>query len=270
MSRASSIGADAAWSFSKPGQRSAWPYNKWFAAHIVQRTRYAYVREHWDQEIGAMLAQEALQAEPLDPVSVRLEGQDRETLGKAYRTGIRTLMQLFDAVATRDAATTFCRAAAIAPGDLIALLRTLYKLLPFGAEMRQLVAEDDSTLLEYVRILTARRLGHSLALLDTGRTPAGRARLAAETGIPESALFDLVLRADLTRLHLMGGGMVRQIWALGYRGLQALAKADPDEYQARCAAYYAATAKGLPFDLNRQAIEGTIARAQRARIIMEE
>jgi hypothetical protein len=68
----------------------------------------------------------------------------------------------------------------------------------------------------------------------------------------------------------MGGGMVRQSWAMGYKGLVALQRADLQEYYARCASYYGETAKGMPFDLTPQVAVSHIARVRDAVTIVEE
>lgn len=261
---------NATWDLAKPGQRTRWPYNKWFKAHIVKRIRYAFVRDHWDREIGDMYTQDRLRAEPRDPGAVRLSDKDRDALRRVEAAGLNTLMEFLDWVATQESAKRLCETAGISPQDLMALLDKIRRYLPFGAQMRQLVAKDDLIVQEYVDRLTAQRLGFSLALLEIGRTREGRAQLVQQTGIPESAVLDLVRRADLTRLRLMSGGMVRQSWAMGYKGLAALQRATPEEYYARCAAYYGETAKGMPFDLTPQGVASHIARMRDAVTVVEE
>jgi hypothetical protein len=260
----------ATWDFAKPGQRTRWPYTKWYNAHIKKRIRYAFVRQGWDREIAELQTQERLKAEPHDPGAVRLSDEDRDTLCQVEMAGVGTLLEFLDWVCTQASAERFCETAEISPERLMALLDKLRKYLPFGTQMRQLVDKEDAEFQEYVDRLVAQRLGHSLALLEVGRTREGRAQLARETGIPEDAVLDLVRRADLTRLRLMAGGMVRQTWAMGYRGLAALQRTTPEEYYERCASYYAQTAKGMPFDLTRQGVVSHLARMRDAVTLVEE
>ncbi len=257
------------WTFSRPEQRIQWSYNKWYSAHIKRRTRYLYVREHWDRQIAELRELVRLQVEERDPVAVRLDDGDRDVFRRAGAAGVKTLMAFLDRVATQEQAAAFCQSAGISPEDLVSLLRKIYKYLPFGAQMRLLVAEDDPVA-AYLGHLKAHTLGHSLALLEAGCTQEGRAQLAKEAGIPDNVLLDLVRRADLTRLRLMSGGMIRQAWALGYKGLAALQKADPEEYYARCVAYYDEAGKGMPFDLTWQAVASHLARMRQAVRFVEE
>lgn len=243
------------WDLSKPGQKVQWPYDRWFRAHIGQRLQHAFVRQHWDRGLGELLAAGRLAAELHDPCPRLLGGADRGVLDRAVEAGVGSLMDLLDRVPTQEAAATFCRHAGIRPDSLVALLRKVYQYLPFGAQVRQLVGPDDASLLEHVDTLVRHGLGHSLAFLEVGRTPEGRRRLARQMAIAERALLDLARRADLTRLRLMSGGMVRQTWALGYPGLEALRRVTPEGYFAQCQAYYGRTGKGMPFDLTPEAVE---------------
>jgi len=259
---------DTAWAFSKPSQKVQWPYNRWYNAHIRKRTRYGYVREHWDRQISELQTLARLKAEKRDPVSVRLSDEDRDVFRRIGKAGVETLMDFLDRVATQDQAAAFCAEARLAPDELVTILRKVYRYLPQGAQMRQLVAKDDPVY-PYLGHLTSRRLGHSLALLEVARTREGRTSLAAEAAIPEDDLLDLVLRADLTRLHLMGGGMIRTQWALGYRGLDALQKAEPEDYYAACVAHYELASGGMPFDFTMGNVEAHIARMRDAVSIVE-
>ncbi|TFH64063.1 MAG: DUF4332 domain-containing protein [Gemmatimonadales bacterium] len=269
MARYAGKVTDEVWCFSKPEQRVQWPYNKWYNAHIKKVIRYGYVRVYWDRAINELRTLEKLKAEEHDPVTVRLDDGDRAVLGRVLKAGVETLMVFLDRISTQVEAEAFCEKAGIPPEDLIDLLGKIYRYLPFGAQMRQLVTEDDPAA-AYLGQLASYKLGHSLALLDAGRTRAGRVRLVEEVGIPEDVLLDLVRRADLSRLHLMGGGMIRQAWALGYKGLAALQKATPEDYYARCVAYYDEVGKGKPFDFTAGAVASHLARMREAVAIVEE
>ncbi len=244
------------WSFSKPGHRVQWPYNTWFGAHIRKRTKLAFVRELWDWDMAT--------------VAARCKSESaRATLERVGTSGTSTLMPFLDAVGSVDAARASCNRAGIAPADLLEALRRIYKLLPFGAQMRQLVAAEDPAA-EHVVKLSKHRLAYSLAYLDVARAPAGRERVAIDTGIPSAVALDLAHRADFTRLWLMSGGAVRQLWALGYRSLRDLKAADPDDYYQRCVEYYERTSKGKPFDLTGETAESHIARLGRPEPLVEE
>jgi hypothetical protein len=244
------------WSFSKPGQKSQWPYQKWFSEHIGKRIRYEFVRTFWNCEIGRL------------PGSAEII-LDKETVAKLISLGITDLMQFLDAVPTIQKASDLCQKANITSGDLKNFLQRIYKRLPFGAQMRQLVSDEDTRNLTYVETLKEHGLSYSLALLDAGRTREGRLGLSKTTGIPADALLDLVNRADFTRLELMSGGMVKQLVALGYGSIDALKVADPDEYFEKAQNYYSEGKGGLPFDFTQKNVMELIAKMKQVTPIVE-
>jgi|GEM_PF-3791163 len=257
MARKMKAIAATAWSFSEPGDARDWPYDKWFTTHIARRIRYGVVRESIDRAIADMIAGES------NPVRAA-------TLKRIAQAGASTMVQFLDAVASLAQSQAFAAKAHLRPAEVVNLLRHIYRrILPQGAQMRLLVADTDTELLAHVATLKKHGLSFSLALLDRARTRSGRAALSKETGLPGPALLDLVRRADLTRLWLMGGGMVRISWALGYPGLRALQHADPDEYYERCVAHYNRI-NGKPGDLTRANCHSHVARMQRAKLLVEE
>lgn len=217
-----------------------------------------------------MATLEILAVEEYDPVPARLSQEDREVLRRISDYGIDRLMQFLDMVDSLEKAKQFCDKAGITADELKSLLRKVHKYLPFGAQIRQLVEKDDTEFQGYIDKLVSLKLGHSLALLEIGRTREGRRQISKDIGIPESAVLDLVKRADLTRLHLVGGGSLKQLWAIGYKGLTTLKKADPDEYYARCQEYYSRNYKGMPYDFTLEGAYSVIARMKQARDLIEE
>lgn len=264
------LGDQATWYFSEPSQKVQWPYNRWFRAFIDKRIRYSFVRQHWDREIEDLSSTKILKAEMYDPVAVRLDVADRAVFKRVRDADITRLMAFLDLVATQKAAEELCQKMGIAPDHLMELLQKIYKYLPQGVQMRQLVAPDDPVLQDCVNRLIVHKLGHSLALLEVGRTRQGRNQLVKETGIPEEILLDLVKRADLARLHLMARGMIQLSWELGYKGLAALKKADPEEYYTKCLAYFSKKFKGKPFDFSLKGAYSHVERMQQAAGILEE
>jgi hypothetical protein len=244
------------WSFSKPGQKSQWPYDRWFSAYIRKRIRYAFVRQYWDCELGKV-------------PGVANSVQDKETITRLTACGITHLMQFLDAVTTCKKASELSQKANIQPDDLKNLLHRIYKHLPFGAQMRQLVPENDTPMLAHVETLKEHDLSYSLALLDKGRTREGRLDITQTTGIPLAAVIDLVNRADFTRLELMSGGMVKQLVALGYGSIASFKTAGPDEYFEKAKNYYNQGKDGLPFDLTRKNVAELITKLKHVTPIVE-
>ena len=166
--------ADSEWDLSAPPQQLQWPYSKWWKANIDKRTKYRFVREGWDRDIAEMETLGILAVEEDDPVPARLSQQDRAVLRRINNTGVKRLMQFLDMVDSLEKAKRFCDKAGITADELKSLLQKVYKYLPFGAQMRQLVDKDDVEFQGYVDKLISLKLGYSLALLEIGRTREGR------------------------------------------------------------------------------------------------
>jgi len=81
---------ESLWSFSKPGQRIQWPYDRWFKDYIGKRIRYGFVRKFWDCPLTRL--HEAANSD-----------HDQETILKISSLGIANLLQLLDAVSTMKA-----------------------------------------------------------------------------------------------------------------------------------------------------------------------
>ena len=139
-----------------------------------------------------------------------------------------------------------------------------------NVHLRQLFDTSDEALFEHFETLKQHKVANSYALLERGRTRAGREALAAQTGVPEAVILDFVRRADITRMPWVGGRMVRQLWAIGYTSLEQVRNADPEDYLARIDEYYRHTGKGKPFDLTPKNARGLIEAARRLPTAVED
>ena len=261
---------DSEWDFSDPELHPQGPYDKWWKDTIAKRIKYKFVREVWDKDITEIAALKRFVIGDYDLVSTPITQEDRDVLYRIGEAGVETLMQLLDTVDTLEKAKQFCETAGITADELKSFLRKVHRYLPFGAQMRQLVAKEDTEYQSYVDRLVSAKLGHSLALLEIGRTREGRQRISKDIGTPEPAFLDLAKRAELTCLHVMGGGMIRQFWAIGYRGLTELRQANLDEYYARCQEYYARHYKGMPYDFTINGARDLITRMKRVPDLIKE
>ncbi|MBN2075031.1 MAG: hypothetical protein JW762_05725 [Dehalococcoidales bacterium] len=64
--------------------------------------------------------------------------------------------------------------------------------------------------------------------------------------------------------------MIKQIRAIGYRGISDLQRVDPDDYYARCWEYYTKNYKGMPYDFTREGAYSIIARTKQGPDLIEE
>jgi hypothetical protein len=95
--------------------------------------------------------------------------------------------------------------------------------------------------------------------LDAATEQTGR-----QLGIYEPGLLYLVHRADVSRLQNSSGGAVKRLWVMGYRCLEALRTADPQQYTLRIAVCFTAGGKGTTFDAKMTTIVGFLNDARHA------
>jgi hypothetical protein len=249
---------------------SNWKYNTWYNANIRKRIRYSFVRQYWDMPIEEIINRKMLVPKAAEYIVTRLSDENIRTIDAIVSNDVASLMDLLDMIPTEQQARQICTVSRVKPHELRLLLQRVYKHLPFGAQMRQLVEKDDTERQRYIDSLLPLKLGHSLALLEAGRRKVDRKKIVGESRIPDEELLDLIKRADMTRLRLMSGGMVRQFWAIGYKGIADLKKADPKEYFERVQEYYTKTAKGRPFDLTVTAATNIINEMKKVVELVEE
>ena len=69
-------------------------------------------------------------------------------------------------------------------------------------------------------------------LLERGATPAGRAQLAKDTGVPEAVLLRMVHCCDLCRMTGMAGKTLKRSLDMGYDTLASLRATTPERIEA--------------------------------------
>jgi hypothetical protein len=192
-------------------------------------------------------------------------------LSKIEQTGIEWLFEFLDAVSTREQAERLMEQTGITRAEMTDLLDFIKRrwFIPQSVQLRQLFDTCDRTLFKHFETLKQHKVANSYALLEQGRTKAGRRTLAAATGVPEVVILDFVHRADITRMPWVGGRMVKQLWSIGYTSLEQVGNADPEEYLERIDEYYRHHGKGKPFDLTPKTARGLIEAARRLPTVVE-
>jgi hypothetical protein len=172
-----------------------------------------------------------------------------QAINQIEEAGVNSLFAFLDLAATQSQVKIFREIPGVLQPSLMAWMDYLKQWwFPISATLRQVV-EDDSPFLDRVLAqLKTVKIANSLTLLEAAAEPDGRAELARQLGIDEVVLLDLVQRADVSRLPYTSGGAVKRLWAMGYRSLADIRTADPQEYEARIEAYFAAGGKGTTFD----------------------
>jgi hypothetical protein len=260
---------DRDWNFY---HNDKWPYDKFIKTYILKMMDYGFVKEHYDRNIQDFRYPAPVLEVRLSTLPVKPEGAAwfSDTLDAVEKAGLLTLFQFIPRVSTRKGAEAFLEDTGIPLLNLMALMDFFKQWwFPFGAQLRQLVEDTDQATLGCLEILKNHGLSQGFALLEIGRTKAGRKTLAGQTGIPGAILLDMTNRADVTRLPYVSGATVKRCWAIGYDSLEKLRGADPEEYYARASQYYASIHKPNPFDAKLEYIRGFLGNAKRAPVVVE-
>jgi len=200
---------------------------------LRHRFSYAFVRELYDLTMDGMLAQldaerrEADLVEGVDARRVQWQAPMARTFAALKAQGVGRLSEFVDRVYTRESAEALLAETGLALRDLRATLEYLdQQYLPFQKPLRVLVARTDAGRHARIGLLVPLGLANNLALLDAGRSRAGREALASRTGIPAADLLDLVHRADISR-RFCAARAVDAGCRAGYGTLEAYRQADP-------------------------------------------
>jgi hypothetical protein len=138
--------------------------------------------------------------------------------------GISNLKELVGALSTKEKIRRFSEASGLPVEYLVILGRQARSYVPKLVYFRDIPGVDP----EQVRQLAAAGIKHSKHLFGRGATPADRAELAKETGIPAADLQELVSLSDLARVGGMGPVFVRLFYESGVDSLATLAGWAPE------------------------------------------
>lgn len=157
---------------------------------------------------------------------------------------IMNYSDLLGRVDTKAKCATFLQETGFSFEALIAVLNYLFRwVLPFKCPVKELVdtvvTADDT----FYCVLKEQKIRSNLDVLETYRTRQSRARFSKETGLPEELLFELVNRADLSRIAYVRGKTIMHVCGGGYCTLDKIAAADMKKMESDMATYYASIGK---------------------------
>lgn len=122
---------------------------------------------------------------------------------------------------------------------------------------------------EYITRLAALGIKTSDQMLAEGSTGPQRAALANESGIPESAILELVKLSDLARLPGVKGIRARLYYSAGVDSVVKMAAWEPEALRQMVTAYIEETGfDGLP-PLPKE-VSSTVANAQKLPQVVED
>ena len=142
--------------------------------------------------------------------TILLEKMD-ERFAALAAMDIENLADVRAALKSKAKREAFAEASGLSLDYLVILRREVnsYISRPFKLEKIPGINPD------YVEKLAAAGIKHTKHLFKRGMTPADRAALTAETGIPDDALLELVKLSDLARIVGVGPVSVRLLYDVG-------------------------------------------------------
>lgn len=169
-------------------------------------------------------------------------GDYLEKLEKAFsqldNLNVKSYSEFIHRVRSREEAEAFCSRANMALEELIRVLKfLLFWVLPTKMYLRELIDKKNQTQLKYVATMRENNIRFTLDLLEKGRTGGSREKIAEETGIPRDFIFELVNRADFTRMPYVSGKTVRHYFGAGYKSLEQLARAELNQLTREMSEY---------------------------------
>ncbi len=170
-------------------------------------------------------------------------GEYMEKLIKVFKRldslGLKNYLEFMHHVETKEKFEEFYNEAGLSIREIIRAIKYLFFwVLPSKKYLRELIDADNQNYLEYVTTLREKSIRFTLDILEKGRTKEGRQRIARETGVPEYFIYDLVNRADFTRMPYISGKTVKHYFGGGYDTLEKLANADLDQLTREMKRYF--------------------------------
>jgi Domain of unknown function (DUF4332) len=167
------------------------------------------------------------------------------TLQALVSAGTRDVSELAAETNTRTRLEAFTGRTRLPALDIVMLLKYLvYWFIPNQKYLSGLVGDNPQI---KAAILSLRNFGirSNLDMLDRGTGPADRMKIAAESGLPNATITELVNRADFSRLPWSSKATISNIIGAGYASLEELRNAEPDKLYADFFAYGKKIGKNL-------------------------
>ncbi len=216
---------------------------------LNQILNYAFVREHYNHNMkdAQAYATALIGGDPKQRYGEWLENLVH-TFQMLNELRIEDYLDFITRIETREKFEVFFKGAKLTLNDIFSLLKyLLYWVLPSRVYLRELIEKDDSTALTYITTLRENGIRFTLDILEKGRTKRGRREIAENTKIPKDFIYDIVNRADFTRLPYIRGSSIRHYFNIGYTTLDKLSKADYPTLKNEMTAY----SKSINKDLSR-------------------
>ena len=228
-------------------KQTLWSYED-LAKKLLDVFTYKFVQKHYNHTMKEALnyAKKIHQGYLQNKNEITFIDEAIISFKKLENLKVKTYLDLVQRVETRGKCIAFLKKTGFNFEELIQTFKYLFRwVLPFRAPVREFINVDDAQHKRYLEILKKHKLGSNLDILEHCRTRADRASLSTITGIPETFIFNLVNKADISRLAYVRGKTVKHLCGGGYDDLEKIANADLEKMEKAMDAYYKTIGKSL-------------------------
>lgn len=189
-----------------------------------------------------------------------------EVLGKK---GIVNYLGLIKEVETREKCEKLVNRTTIPFREIIRLLNHIFRwVLPFSAPLKEFLDKDNKDHMSYAKKLREIGIKNNLDMLEQGRNPDGRSRIATQTGIAERFILVLVNMTDISRIPYIRGKTVKIFCNAGYDNLQKIADTNEESFVTDLKEYLQTV--GVKFSKSFIEPDGAIAQARTLPPLVEQ
>jgi len=169
------------------------------------------------------------------------------TCHRLEQAQVRDIVELLEQVNTREKFEGFIARSEVDACEVVELLKYLfYWFIPRKKGLKELMRKDPR-LFAVIDLLRGSGIRSNLDVLENGRTPELRKRLAEGCGAEQAALDELVNRADFSRMPWASAATISNIVGAGYGSIEKLASADLERVEEDFYRYGESIGKNLRF-----------------------
>lgn len=153
-------------------------------------------------------------------------------LNQLHLAGVSNLLELVERTGSHEFLEIFSGQSSVAGTETAFLLKYLaYWVIPAEKYLTSLV-KAEPIIQEAILVLREMNIRTNLEMLQAGITKENRIALVRSTHLPEAIIFDLVNRADFSRLPWTSKATISNIVGAGYLSVSQLANANSDQLYA--------------------------------------
>jgi hypothetical protein len=207
--------------------------------NIQTVVQYNFVKKYYNLNMGEMqnYTVKLLGSDPRKRYENYLEHLNT-TFKKLESLEVENITTFVISLETKEKFEFFIKKYNFSIEEIIRLLKYLFNwYFPSKIYLRELVEKREEKLLEYIITLRKQGIRFTLDILDKGFSKEMRKNIAKRTKVPEDFIFELVNKADFTRMPYIRGSTARHYFGVGYDSLEKLAKADLVQLEEKMKTY---------------------------------